>query len=160
MTLRDHIDNWLTEAKTDLAANYNKLGLRASGQWERDLETNIEERPTGYTAEILGSAYTGVLESGRKPNTNKNPESIRAWVGWAGSTFLKEWVQRKGIQANPFAVAWKIARKGITVPNRFNAGGLVSDVITEERIQKLLEGISLVMITEVRSDVLKTLKEK
>lgn len=159
MTLRDSIQQWLNDAEADLKANYNRLGLRASGNWEQELETKLEETGTGFNTKILGSAYTGVMESGRKPNTNQNQESLKAWVGWAGSTFLADWVQRKGITANPYAVAWKIAREGVTVPNRFNSGGLVSDVITRERIDRMIKSISLVMIENVRSDVLKQIKE-
>ena len=93
------------------------------------------------------------METGRKPNINQ--ENIRAWVGWSGSTILKEWVKRKSISANPFAVAYKIAREGITVPNKYNKGNLVSDVITKERINKLLKNINNAIITNLKSDVIK-----
>lgn len=153
---RDIIENWLSELHVDLVANYNRLGLRASGQWERDLETKVTDTATGYKAEILGSSYTGVLETGRSPNRNK--AGIRAWVGWAGSTFLKDWVERKGVQISPFAVAWKIAREGITVPNPHNQGGLVSDVLTEARIDELARRVILYEVNNLQSDVIKILK--
>lgn len=156
MTVQEKINGWLNESKKDLINNYNRLGLRASGQWEQDLETQSEINSNGYVVRILGSKYTGVLESGRKPN--KNQSNIKAWVGWAGSTFLKDWVQRKGINASPYAVAWKIAREGISVPNQYNAGGLVSDVMTRARIDKLIKDIGFVILGDLQSDVIKQFK--
>ena len=158
MTLRDQIENFLNGIKSDLVSNYDKLGLRASGNWEKELETQIEETSTGYHAKILGSDYTWYLENGRKPNANQSPDSLRAWVGWAGSTFLKDWVERKGIPANPFAVAYKIAREGVKVPNRFNQGGIVSDVITQDRIDSFNENFNILLIENIKSDLLKTFK--
>jgi len=160
MNVRDKIQAWLDETVQELKANYHSLGLAASGNWEKELETKIEEKGSGFRAIILGAFYTGMLESGRKPNTNQSPEALRAFVGWAGSTILKDWVQRKGLTINPYAVAYKIARKGIKVPNSHNPGGIISNVITDDRIDKLLDDIMEYIITDVQSDVLSTLKKK
>jgi len=156
MTIKEKIDNWLNESKTDLIKNYDRLGLRASGQWANDLETKQSATGNGYKITISGSKYSGVLESGRKPNTNQS--GLKAWVGWAGSTFLKDWVKRKGINASPYAIAWKIAREGIKVPNQYNAGGLVTDVMTKGRFNKLMKDIGMIILTDVKSDVIKQFK--
>ena len=153
MKFYDQIQEWLNEAKGDLEKEYLTRGHKASGNWATQLEDRITETNTGYRAEILGAPYTGIMETGRKPNINQG--NIRAWVGWAGSTILKEWVKRKSISANPFAVAYKIAREGITVANKYNKGNLVSDVITKERINKLLKNINEAIITNLKSDVIK-----
>ena len=158
MSEKSLIQAWIKDTETSLIANYNRMGLKASGNWPSTLRSEITERTGGFRVTMLGAAYTGVMESGRKPNPNQNAESLKAWVGWAGSTFLKKWVQDKGINANPYAVAWKIARQGITVPNRFNAGGVVSDVITRERIGELVRDMTLFMIGNIKSDVIKNLK--
>ena len=158
MTIYDKIKDWLNDVKKDLIVNYDRIGLRASGNWVNELEDRITETSKGYNATLLGARYTGVLETGRKPNTKQDKDSLRAWVGWAGSTILKDWVQRKGTSVNPFAAAYKIAREGIKVPNQYNTGGLVSDVITDSRIQKLTEGVSNVLIGEIKSDVIKQFK--
>jgi len=154
MSEKSLIQAWATAAEKDLIAKYRALGLKASGNWEQNLRDEIKERSGGYTVTIFAPKYTGVMESGRKPNSNQSPESLRAWVGYAGSTFLKKWVQDKGINASPFAVAWKIAREGVKVPNKFNPGGFVASVITKERIGELTKDISLFMISRIRSDVI------
>lgn len=151
-------NQWLSEVKQDLRDNYNRLGLKASGQWGETLEEFIRETPKGLTMGILAEKYSGALENGRKPNTKKSPKEMKAWVGWAGSTFLDDWVKDKGLNLNPYAVAWKIAREGWKVPNRFNAGGLVSDVVTKNKVEELNRSVSLFYIDLFRSTIIQELK--
>lgn len=87
-----------------LIPKFRELGMPASGEWE----DNVEARRN----EIWGTQYTKYLVEGRPPNTDQSPEGLRKFVGWAGSTFIKEWVRDKGIPDNPYAVAYKIAREG------------------------------------------------
>ena len=155
MTGREIIAKWTGETAMDLVSNYQRLGLKASGQWSRDLETRIEEKGTKYTITFLGSKYTEQLILGRRPNKNQNKEAIRKFVGWAGSTFLADWVKNKGLKISPFAVAYKIAREGIQVPNANNPGTILSNVFSEDRINELLKTLSMSIVTEVRSDIKK-----
>ena len=150
---------WLGETRGDLIQNYLTLGLKASGQWANSLESFQKKTGTGYNLGMLGENYTEFLELGRLPNKNQGEKALRAWVGWAGSTFLKQWVKDKGLTHNPFAVAWKIARKGWKVPNRFNAGGLVTDVVTNEWVGVLSKRLANVAISDLKSDILKEFKQ-
>lgn len=159
MTARTIIDNWLGKVESDLKDNYNRLGLKASGLWEQSLQQFVDVTNDGYTIGIKGQDYTEQLENGRRPNRNQSPEAIKAWVGWAGSTILAEWVQNKGLNLNPYAVAWGIARNGWTVPNPNNAGGLVSDVVTTERVSQLNKELVLFYVDELRSDIIKEFKD-
>jgi hypothetical protein len=152
------IKAWLKDTEKALIRNYRRLGLRASGRWEKELETKQTNQGAKYTAAIEGMNYTQWIENGRGPNSDQSEEGLRSWVGWAGSTFLAKWVQEKGINANPFAVAWKIAREGWTVPNKHNKGGLVSDVVTKDRIQKLLDNFQDSYVYDLRSTIIKTLR--
>jgi len=152
------INKWLSEMKRDLISNYDKLGLRASGDWAKSLEEFQKISDSTIKAGILGNDYTVYLEQGRRPNRNQSPEALRAWVGYAGSTFLKEWVDKKGINVNPYAVAWKIAREGWEVPNRHNKGGLVSDVVNRSKMIDLIRSIGNYFISSFRSDVINKFK--
>ena len=78
--------------------------MQASGEWE----ANVQARKN----EIWGRDYTEYLALGRPPNNDQDEDAIRRWVGWAGSTILAQWVQDKGLNINPYAVAYKIAREG------------------------------------------------
>jgi hypothetical protein len=152
------IDNWLTDIETDLIANYDRLGLRASGDWANSLEKFQKKEGKYLKVGILGNDYTIYLEDGRRPNKNQSDDKLKAWVGWAGSTFLKEWVDNKNIDASPYAIAWKIAREGWTVPNKNNKGGLVSDVVNVESIRDLSREISLSIIKEFRDGTINTFR--
>lgn len=91
-----------------LIPKFMSLGMNASGNWLQSL--SVETAPNqGY---ILGADYTEYLTLGRTPNLDQSPEAINGFARWAGSTFLKKWVADKGLNLNPYAVAYKIAREG------------------------------------------------
>ena len=122
---------WLEEQKTGIIANYNAKGRKASGRFERETYVQVDTNKGA----IMAPRYAGVMPFGRRPNFNQDPKAIKSWVGWAGSTILKDWVQNKGLSINPYAVAYKIARKGIAEPTPPN--GLVTEVVDDEAIKEL-----------------------
>ena len=65
----------------------------------------------------------------------KSDEAIKKWVRWAGSSFIKDWVQNKGVSISPYIIANKIARNGIAEPTPPN--GLVTEVVNDEAIREL-----------------------
>jgi hypothetical protein len=156
--IREIVDTWLNNIERDLVVNYDRLGLRASGEWERSLEQFAKFENGFIKVGIRGADYTKQLEAGRRPNKDQSDEGLKAWVGWAGSTFLDEWVKNKGLNLNPYAVAWKIAREGWDVPNPNNTGGLVSDVVNRNRMLDLIRDVSKSIIAEFKSDVISKLK--
>jgi len=81
---------------------------------------------------------------GRKPNRKQDGLSIRKWVGWAGSTFLKDWVEAKGISISPYAVAYSIARKGNSLYP--NGSTLISDLINETLVNNLKNDLFTSMV--------------
>ena len=122
---------WLEEQKTGIIANYNAKGRRASGGFETKTYVQMEANKGA----IMSPRYAGVMLFGRRPNFDKSDEAIKKWVRWAGSTFLKDWVQNKGLSMSPYAVANKIARKGIAEPTPPN--GLVTEVVNADAIKEL-----------------------
>lgn len=158
MTSLDFAKEWAAEKENDFIKNYERLGLRASGEWERSLFNEVTETDSKIKIGFFGANYSQQLENGRLPNRNQDLKALKAWVGWAGSTFLKDWVSDKGININPFAVAWKIAREGVKVPNAYNEGGLISDVITNESVSLLLNEMAGGILLGIKSDIIKELK--
>lgn len=159
MTSQEIIDKWLLGVKVDLAANYNRLGLRASGNWEKQLEPFNNQIGGFIKAGMLGADYTGEISIGRSPNKNQSEEAIKKWVGWAGNTIIKQWVEDKGLDISPFAVAYKIARKGWEVPNKHNRGGLVTDVVNSKRVDKLNKELAIFTIGEIKQDLKRKIKD-
>lgn len=99
---------------------------------------------------IYALDYIYYLQFGRAPNKNKSTEALHKWVGWAGSTFIKDWVEEKGINLNPYAVAYSIARKGNTV---YQQGGsdLVTGVIQSEFFTNLVKELTDNFVAELVS---------
>lgn len=109
MVTAEKVAEVLNEVVKDvLIPKFYELGMNASGEWVDSLAVRAAENH----GEIWGRDYTQYLVRGRKPNQNQDPDSVRRWVGWAGSTFLKKWVDDKGLSINPYAVAYSIAKEG------------------------------------------------
>ena len=68
-------------------------------------------------------------------------------------------MQNKRLNINPFAVAYKIAREGIKVPNKFNPGTLISDVFTVERANLLVKMYRDFLVSEAKTEILKEFKK-
>jgi hypothetical protein len=157
MNYKQIITNWVYEAKTDLIKNYSQ-NQRASGKWGETLTDEIKDTNIGFQIILSGQRYTGALIDGRLPNENQTPESIKAWVGWAGSTFIAQWVKDKGLTLNPYAVASNIATQGIKVPNAYNDGGILENVINTERLQLLGNSLGKMYMTTFISDLIDDLQ--
>lgn len=146
------VQEWLNETTTALIENYNKLGLRASGEWEQSLKGTHEETDTGIKVIISGAKYTEQLSIGRKPG-KMPPRQV-----------ILNWIREKKIQSElkPQTLAYLIQRKigteGITVPNKYNRGGLITDVLTNERINDLIKNVGNVILAKQKSDILTSLK--
>lgn len=155
MTVEEIARQWIEDAQQRIVKQYNDLGLKASGKFERDIENKVEVVPQGLQMVVLGVPYSGIMVSGRNANSDQSKEGLRKFVGWAGSTILKDWVNDKGLSISPFAVAYKIAKKGILVPNQYNSGALLDTAATDEDLNELGRMIGREKISEIRRDVTK-----
>lgn len=136
---------YLEKFKKDLIANYDKLGLRASGKFADSLEYEIK----GNKLTMYGAYHSIFMENGRGSG------------GFPPLKAIEEWIEvKKGLPAIfvekkkqfAFIIARKIAREGIKVPNQHNAGKVVSDVVTlylGEHLYKLLNEVGEDYMREV-----------
>ena len=136
----------------DLIDKYKSMGLKASGAFEDGLSTETDENST----KIWTVPHTWYMVNGRGANSKQSEEDVKKWVGWAGSTFLKKWVDDKRLSISPFAVADKIAREGIRVPVQYNDGTLISSVINDDSIERLLSDMGIYVITDIKTEIQKT----
>lgn len=146
------LSEWSERTKQELIDKYKSMGLKASGAFEDGLTTETDENST----KIWTVPHTWYMVNGRNQNIKQDKESIKKWVGWAGSTFLKKWVEDKGLDISPFAVAYKIARQGISVPNRYNDGTLISSVINDNSISGLLSQMGIYIIKDIKTEIQQT----
>lgn len=87
-----------------LIPKFKELGMEATGEWIENVHSK--------GSELWGRDYTKYLVEGRPPNDSKDPKDIARFARWAGATFIGKWVRDKGLDLNPFAVAYKIAMEG------------------------------------------------
>ena len=148
-----NIKEWANNKLGDYRENYQRMGIKSSGNWGGELEHRIEETDTKINVKFLAPKYTEQLIKGRKPNKKQDKQSLKAFVGWAGSTFLKDWVNNKGLSINPFAVAWKIAREGWKIPNKNNSGKLIEGVLTSGNIMQLAKIVGTNLEQEIKTQI-------
>jgi len=135
--LSELIESEFDQTSKDLAAQYRSLGLRASGEYERSLESRVNEQGENIKAVIMGAHYARYMEEGRGPNKRQD----RGMIAFIYVKLL-EWMKVKGVtDINPWMAARKIVREGIKVPNRFNKGGVISGVINEQWMDDLNDKI-------------------
>jgi hypothetical protein len=95
----------------------------------------METKDNNIVAGIKAADYVEYMELGRRPNKRQD----RGMIAFMYVKIL-EWMKVKGVTGiNPWMAARKIVTEGITVPNKHNAGGVLSGVINEDwmdRIQK------------------------
>lgn len=151
-SIRSILDLWSIESERILKEKYIAKGLKASGQFGDSLRHDL----TDTSSTIFGAKQIDMMMSGRHQNAKQDDESLRKWVGWAGSTFLSDWVKDKGLSLSSYAVAWKIAREGVKVPNQHNDGKLLNEVFTSEHINSLTSQIGRFFATEITSNIKKS----
>lgn len=138
-----------------LIPRYIELGMKASGEWQQTLGV---DRTSVNSAVIKGRFYTEFLTKGRGANRDQSPEGIRRWAVWAGSTFIKDWVQAKGISANPIAVAYSIARKGTSWKRK--GGSDLLEVLTEpETIRYVQERLAVIARPRIAEQLRRNARE-
>lgn len=144
----DIVQKWVEERKTDLIANYNQKGLKASGAFENGLTVSNTETSVVLTA----PQHFGAMIYGRKKTTGSGDGSLKK--------VILKWINDKGIkpydkitnESLSFLIARKIHKEGIIVPNKFNDGKLYSDTFTQEKFDELYKLIS--------NDVILTIKQQ
>jgi len=141
---------WLSELKADLIKAYNESGLKASGEFERQLETEA----TNDKAILYGAYHSQFMELGRRAGKRPPIAVILKWLD------DKKITPKPGLtkQALAFLIARKIGRDGIRVPNKYNAGGIISKVITEQRIMELINQLKFVEVEKITSDIMNLIK--
>lgn len=140
------IEVLLQRIRDDIEASYIAKGLKASGNFAENLKLEV----SGNNAKITAPRYVGAMEGGRVAGRRPPVAIIRDWI-----------IAKNKMGANiPLEAAYPIAKaigeEGIKVPNKYNVGGVVSDVLNPARILQLQNDI----ITIIRYTIIDTLNIK
>lgn len=143
--------------RVDLIREYEAKGMRASGQFAREL--TVETSPLSAT--LRGMDYSEQLEFGREPTKGPNRggptliEKIKVWIEDKG---IKPLEKKLSISSLAYLIARKIHRDGW---KRSRHGGveLLSKVITPERIQRIINRVSEFNVSSISSEIKRMYEE-
>lgn len=145
---------YMEALKQKLIAKYDELGLRASGEFENQLEYTVSKNKMSMS----GAYHTWFMENGRG-------------AGFVPVQVIKDWIDTKqGLPSEfkekkesiAYAIATKIAKEGIKVPNEHNPGKLISDIVDEflaKDIYDMIEELGQVYLGRIQSDVLRMFQQ-
>lgn len=138
--------------KADLISAYDRKGMRASGKFA----DNLEVRQTIRGVQLWGENYAQQLETGRQAGKFPPINAIAQWIEDKGIASQLNGEITKNQLA--FLIARKIAREGW---KREGFGGveLISEVITEQRIQSIIDKVGDEVLLKYTSDIIKMIKE-
>jgi len=148
-SVADILTKWTLDREQVLRDNYARKNIKASGKFGESINHTITDTST----EIRGAKYIGGTIYGRRPNTDQSPEGLRKWAaGFA--PIMQQWAKNKGIGDGSFglgfAIAYNIAKKGWTIPNKHgNDGRLLTDTFTPESIDDLKNQIGRLYVTDI-----------
>ncbi len=151
--------NYLYRLRTKLIEKYDQLGLRASGEFEEQLEPVV----TKSSMIMYGANHTYYMERGRGPgpaNYKKLAPIMERWIDVKKNLPAIFYEKKKSMA---FAIAYKIAKEGITVPNEHNKGKLVEDVVRDflaNDIYEMLRELGDIWVSRVTVDLVGILKEE
>lgn len=144
----DILTKWTLDREAVLRDNYTKKNIRASGKFG----DTIRHEVTDNSVTIYGNKYIGGTIYGRKKNSDQSKEGLHRWA-LSFAPIMQQWAKNKGIGDGSFglgfAIAYKIAKNGWTIPNRHgNDGGLLKDTFTTESIEQLNNELGKFYLTE------------
>ena len=137
--------------KKDLIEAYDKKGMRASGNFASSLEVVNST----FGVKLLGDAYAQQLETGRKNGKFPPINSILQWIEDKGiANKLNSEITKNQLA---FLIARKIAREGW---KREGFGGveLISEVITEQRIQSIIDKVGEKITLQYTTEIINLVK--
>lgn len=141
---------------TFVIPDFDSRDHNASGKWKNTLGVRSETSK----GVITGMDYTQFLIDGRKPNKDQSPEALSHFARWAGHYIFKPWIQNKGLNLNPYAVAYIIAKEGTKIHKE---GGsdfleiLESKEVQEFILKKLGDKITVRVVNDLRNELKKAI---
>lgn len=141
-----------------LKPEFVSRGHEASGNWQRSLDIRVEVTEKGFSSTITGPDYTYWLIYGRGPNKDQRAEAISNWARYYGQNVFDPWAKSKGLQLNPYAVAYKIAREGT---REFREGDhSMLDFLEGDELRSFLnERVGSMIGINIKNDLLSRLKD-
>ena len=111
-------------------------GLDASGKTSRSITYQVEESLTKAVLRIIGNRSIGALQFGRRAGKWPPRIDIEKWVD-SKPNVMNRGPKQLTRDQKVFLAQRKIGTEGIRVPNRHNPGGVITDVVNDQLIDKI-----------------------
>lgn len=150
------VESWLAKTRLALIDNYDRMGLRASGSYAESLEPYYNFKAGSLKVGMLAAQHSIYMEQGTGPQTDPSPEKAKKLY-----PAILQWIEDKGLgfdNQRAFRIALSIVYNGITVPNAYNSGDVVSSVVTRTRINELIRELGIARVEQTKSDVIQIFK--
>lgn len=147
--------SYLEKLRLKLISKYDELGLRASGDYADALEGSVQ----GNKIVMFGAKHSEYLEHGRTSGKFPPIKMIEDWIDIKPG--LPSIFREKKKQF-AFLIARKIATEGIKVPNQYNKGKVIADVVDSflaNDIEEMLEELGNVFLARIKVDILQIFKQ-
>lgn len=150
MTIESIVNDWLDKTTKLLQDNYVNTGRKASGKWGKSLEPFFKQTENKINFGLYGESYTEQLVEGRTP-TDPAKRGKLYYV-------ILQWIEDKGISVTnkktfAYFVAKKIDEQGIKVPNNYNQGDILSNVLTDEYVSSSVNSLKDKFLFEVKETI-------
>ena len=132
--------------KNDLILLYEAKGMRASGAFADSLEVVSKQN----VIQLYGLDYAEQLQFGREAGSYPNIEAIKKWIIDKG--VFAEALQKMKISSLAFLIARKISLFGWK-RERYGGVDLISEVITPERINDIINKIGVSETVKLTSEI-------
>lgn len=136
--------------KADIIELYDQKKMRASGEFADSLDVVVIDTDKGYNAKLWGNDYAQQLETGRKSGKFPPLEDIKRWIVEKG--VFATALQTITISSLAFLIARKIANEGWK-RERFGGVELISTIVTDERIQMIIDDVGAVEAMHISSEI-------
>jgi hypothetical protein len=152
MSIEDILRIEFLAMSKEIVKAYDEKGMRASGKFAKELEV----RTTEYSAELLSVPYAQQLELGRRAGGFPPLKMIEDWIRAKG--VFNDALKKIKISSLAYLIARKISREGW---NREKHGGvnLLSEIVTDERIQSIIDKVGDVSLTFYTTEIIGLLNE-
>ena len=146
-TIADALQLWLDDSKLKIVANYNRDNMRASGSFERSLSTDVKVSQGRVVGTMVGANHSYFVDNGRNKGKRPPISAILQWID--DKRIVPKDISKPSLA---FLIARKIGNEGWKPKNSF-PNGVISSVINQTEINKLLAEIGKVAVTNTRSEI-------
>lgn len=133
------------EIVKDLQGSMSSKRLDASGETSRSISHEGEETLTKAILRITANRSIGALQHGRKKGRWPPRDAIRKWID-SKPISLTDGMTKDQLA---YIIQRKIGLEGIEVPNPKNPGGVISDVINDQLIDKIFKEVKIASINRL-----------